>query len=115
MDLVYEMFCRNYWGWGHLLLSVLVTALIWRLFIANKRNIRAFTESYLKTYLWRWRLIGFAIVLVVVVGWEVWEYWYESARLGLTPDHIYGTMEHYKYDTIGDIVLGIIGYCIGVI
>ena len=109
------MFTGNTWGFGHLLLAVLVTTIVWRAFFYNHANIWANPRQSLRGYLWKWRLIGLVIIIVVVVGWEVWEYWYESARFGLTPDHIYGSMIRYWYDTIGDILLGILGFIIGVI
>jgi hypothetical protein len=115
MDVINEMFCRNAWGWGHLLLSVLVTSVLWRILYYNRATIWGLPRSELRSYLWKKRIFWFFIMLVVVIGWEVWEYWWESARLGLTPEHIYGTWAHYWYDTAGDIILGIIGYCIGVI
>jgi hypothetical protein len=116
MKLLIELFCRNFWGWGHLLLSVFITTLVWRLIIVkNKSAIKSATKMESNKFLWKWRFIGLGIIIFVAVGWEVGEYWFESVRIGKTVLDTYGTLTRYWYDTIGDIIFGIIGYCIGVI
>lgn len=101
VQLCVNLFGRNYWGWAHLTTSAILCSIWYRIFPNN----------------WTWQTLrfGLAIVVFFAILWEMYEYWYEIRKKGLTVEKVYGTKKHYWQDTLGDIILAIIGWIIALI
>ena len=80
-------FCGNYWGWFHLLAGGS---------IAKFANI------------WISGLISILIVLVVALIWECVEFFIECKGSFEIVKKIYGSVEKWIYDSIGDVILAVL-------
>ena len=80
-------FCSNYWGWFHVLVSAIVSKLC--LGVISDLEI-----------------IG--IVSIGAIIWEFIEFFCECRGRIKQVVSIYGSMERWLYDTIGDILLAVI-------
>ncbi len=85
--LLYWGFCGNYWGWFHLLAGGS---------IAKFANI------------WIPGLISILIVLVVALIWECVEFFIECKGSLEIVKKIYGSVEKWIYDSIGDVILAVL-------
>jgi len=97
--LILNLFCRNAWGWAHLLTATLISTIAWKFLPFNYAN----------------HLLGLKLTFALALGWELYEYYFEIARKGLKVEDIYSTKKHYIEDTIGDILFAFIGFYIGLI
>jgi hypothetical protein len=81
-------FCANYWLWFHILIGGLIAKIL---------NI------------WLSDWLSILIVLMVAIVWEImFEYWIEYKHDKKTIEQIYGNMERYIYDSVGDILGAVI-------
>lgn len=96
-----NLFGRNYWGWAHLTFSAIACS-VW---------FRVFPHS------WNWETLkwSLSIVLFVALFWEMVEFIFEISMKGKTVKDVYGSYKHYWQDTLGDIILAIIGFGIALI
>lgn len=99
--LLYNLFGQNVWGWAHLTTSAFLCSIYYRLF----------------PHYWNWATLkwGLSIVFGVALFWEVIEYVTEIAMKGKKVTDVYGTVKRYWQDTIGDILLALIGWVIALI
>lgn len=90
---------RNIWAVAYLIVANIFTSLIWRFF----------------PHTWETFQASFGIVLILIIGLQVLEYFYEAKRLGATIKQVYGSTINYIRDIIGDVLLAYVGFFIALI
>jgi len=99
--LLTNLFGKNVWGWLHLTTSAVLCSVYYRLF----------------PHQWNWETLkwGVGIVFGLALFWEAIEFIFEIGMRGLKVEDVYGTKKHYLQDTLGDILLAILGWGIAII
>ena len=96
-----NLFGRNYWGWAHLTFSALACSIYFVFFPHNWE---------FASILWAGR-----IVVGLAIFWEMIEFIVEIKMAGKKVADVYGSVKHWWQDTLGDIILAIIGFGIALI
>lgn len=88
-------FCKNQWLWFHLFASTILTKLL------------LFFQVSTVLFVFKYVPISIATVINMVVAillWELIEFFVENKGKWSNVEKNYGSVEKWKYDTIGDIL-----------